>query len=351
MDYAIAPDLVDDLSAKALARMKELGVPSTPNNFTVWFHYYSGHYPELTRTIDVLLGNNQPFDEDTNAELFAKFFTFGVEGVVLSETSARLEEELAKVITYLGDSRDGAAAYGKTLEAVSGDIGGGSDERLKSLIDSVVAATRVVERQNKTLEEQLKESTDEVSRLRDDLEDMRREATTDALTGIANRKVFDTTLRREAMEAMEEGKPLSLLMVDIDHFKRFNDTFGHQVGDQVLKLLAHTLTSAVKGQDTAARYGGEEFSVILPGTALQAAMAVGENIRQSVANRKVVNRTTGKDLGQITVSIGVGTLEFGEPIGQFINRADQALYEAKNQGRNRVVSEAALRDKELTFES
>lgn len=351
MDFTGAPEHAEKLAAQATARMAALGVAPTPNNFALWFHYFSGQYPELKRAIDRLAETGQPFDAERNAELFAKFFTFGIEGVVLSETSARLEEQLAKVIGMLGASRDGAATYGRTLEAVSEQMEApSSDAKLHGLIESVVAATRVMERQNQELEEKLKHSTEEVARLQVDLEDMRREAMTDPLTGIANRKVFDSTLRREVQAASEESGDLALLMIDIDHFKRFNDSFGHQVGDQVLRLLAHTLTASIKGQDTAARYGGEEFCVILPRTPLEAALAVAENIRKNIAGRKVVNRVTGTDMGQITVSVGVAALERGEPMIQLVSRADQALYEAKRLGRNRVVSQQALHQKELAFE-
>ncbi|MCH8835800.1 MAG: GGDEF domain-containing protein, partial [Proteobacteria bacterium] len=125
------------------------------------------------------------------------------------------------------------------------------------------------------------------------------------------------------------------------------DTYGHQVGDQVLKLLGSTLTACIKGQDTAARYGGEEFAIILPRTSLKDALTVAENIRRAVGTKRVVNRTTGEDLGTITVSIGAGRFEYGEPVSQLISRADEALYMAKHNGRDRVVSQDQVRDAAL----
>lgn len=353
MDYTGAPEQAEKLANMALERMRAEKVTLTPNNYAVWFHYYSGKHAELKKTMDVLIDNGQDFDDERCRELFEKFFTFGTEGMTMNETSLKLQEQLASVMAYIGESRDGVAAYGRTLEEVSGGFEKSDSENgdLHNLLTSVMTATRTIEHQNAELEGKLKESSDEVSRLHEDLEDMRREAMTDPLTGISNRKVFDNTMRRAAMEAMEDGEPLSLLMIDIDHFKRFNDDFGHQVGDQVLRLLANTLTQSIKGQDTAARYGGEEFGVILPNTPLKAAASVAETIRKSVASRKVRNRTTQKDMGQITVSIGVGTLEFGEPIGQLISRADQALYAAKGQGRNRVVDEDEIDPKTVEFET
>ena len=146
-------------------------------------------------------------------------------------------------------------------------------------------------------------------------------------------------LRRAVMESMEQERKLCLLMLDIDRFKRFNDKFGHQTGDQVLRLVARTIKEGVKGKDVTARYGGEEFAVILGATDLNNAVKVGEAICQQVATKRIINRANGKDLGQITVSVGASEYQYGEPLDQFIERADQALYFAKENGRNRVCSE------------
>ena len=144
---------------------------------------------------------------------------------------------------------------------------------------------------------------------------------------------------------------MSLLIIDIDYFKKFNDTFGHQIGDQVLKLLAQTLTSSIKGQDLAARFGGEEFCVILPGTGVDNAVKLAEIIRNKVGKKQVKNRKTGESMGQITVSVGVAEFSYGEPLSQLILRADEAMYTAKRTGRNRVVSQSMVDSKELSFDN
>jgi len=131
-------------------------------------------------------------------------------------------------------------------------------------------------------------------------------------------------------------------MIDIDFFKKFNDTYGHQLGDQVLKLVAKTIIECVDDTDTAARYGGEEFSVVLPGNTIAQAIEKAETIRKTVAGRKVTNRTTGKVLGQVTLSVGVALFRPGETAGQLIHRADESLYFAKHNGRNRVGVETDL---------
>lgn len=349
MEYSESFEQAAEYAQAALSLMGKRGITQNPNNFAVWFHYYSGKYPDLTRTLDILLGNNQEFTEKRNTELFEKFFTYDKEGAILNEATNKIEAELNSILKYLGTAGDDAATYGKTLATVSGAMDAGGGAEIKAIISKALTATREMEKRNKSLEEKFNASSREVNQLKGDLEDMRHEAMTDGLTGIPNRKLFDTELRRAAMEAMEKGSDLCLLMLDIDFFKKFNDTHGHQVGDQVLKLLAATLTSCIKGQDTAARYGGEEFSVILPGTSIKDALHVAETIRHRISNKKVVNKTTNENLGQITVSIGAGKFDYGEPLSQLINRADGALYEAKRSGRNQVISQEQVKKHEVEF--
>ncbi len=138
------------------------------------------------------------------------------------------------------------------------------------------------------------------------------------------------------------GEPLCLLMADIDFFKRFNDTHGHPIGDQVLKLVARTLTETLKGRDTPARFGGEEFAVILPQTVLESAVIVAEQIRVRVASRVIKRRDTQQQLGSITLSIGVTQYRPGDTIADLVQRADEALYAAKGAGRNRVHVQVPL---------
>jgi diguanylate cyclase len=256
---------------------------------------------------------------------------------------------LGDILAYLGLAGDGAAQYGKSLEAFIDETKSADD--LKTVISGVLSETRTVMEVNKALEKRLDDSSRHVTELKENLEDLRREATIDALTGIANRKCFDQVLRRAAARAMEEGTDLSLLIIDIDHFKKFNDTYGHQVGDHVLRLLGATLSSSTKGKDTPAPYGGEEFCVILPDTGLGNAVKVAEGIRHALGDKVLTNRKTGKDMGRISVSIGVAIFELGEPLSQLISRADRALYLGKNNGRNRVVSQDQMKDLELVFDS
>jgi diguanylate cyclase len=172
--------------------------------------------------------------------------------------------------------------------------------------------------------------------------DLRTEAETDALTGLANRRRFDEALRTEAREAMQRNQPLCVAMIDIDHFKKFNDTHGHALGDQVLKLVARTISEHCRDGDVAARYGGEEFVLVMPKTGLGSAIEVVERIRLATASKRLTRRGSKESLGGITMSVGVARYQGQEALTNLVERADAALYAAKNAGRNQVKTETDL---------
>lgn len=188
----------------------------------------------------------------------------------------KLSVELKRISDTLSHSGASTAAYGQALSKISGKLGQTDDvAALKTMVSGLVSATKVMESQSRQLEDRLKQSNAEVQQLQQQLSKINKEALTDALTGLANRRCFDITLKNAVLEAIEKKESLCLIMCDIDHFKRFNDTWGHQMGDQVLRLVARCLSDNVKGRDTAARYGGEEFAVILPATTPENARNLG----------------------------------------------------------------------------
>jgi diguanylate cyclase len=236
-----------------------------------------------------------------------------------------------------------AGDYGRTLSAAKGELGADqSPAALAKMVNHLVGATKAMENRAKSLEDELQRSSDQVTELKTQLDTVRKESRIDPLTGVANRKAFDQELQAAIKDSFETGSPITLMMCDIDHFKRFNDTWGHQTGDQVLRLVSACLAENVKGRDTAARYGGEEFAVILRRSEIGGAVTLANQIRGSVENKKLVKRSTGDILGTITISIGVAQLCKGDTPEALVQRADRCLYRAKNTGRNRVVAEGEL---------
>jgi diguanylate cyclase len=238
-----------------------------------------------------------------------------------------------------------ANAYSGTLQSASGDLGREMTEtELRAMAQKLLGETRRMQDANASLEQKLEASREDISALQRDLDEVRRESMLDPLTKIYNRKSFDEGLLKAFNEAAENGAPLCLMLLDIDHFKRFNDTWGHQTGDQVLRLVAMTLKSNIKGKDMAARYGGEEFAAVLPETDLEGAVIVADNIRKAVQAKELLKRSTNEKLGRITASFGVAMYKPGDTPSTLIERADRCLYAAKHAGRNRVISELELKD-------
>lgn len=347
--WDIALDHPDDIKAaariaqKALGLMSERKIPSTPQNYTVWYTYMSGREPDLIRAIDKIIANNGEFGNFENAELFEKFFGFTMEGARIQEASEQIDVSVKEVSQFLTEAADGTENFKSTLEASLDQIRDAGDaDELKSVVGNLQTETSEMLARSRALEERFRSTTSEIDALRRNLEEVRREAMTDALTGIANRKYFDIHLRTSVLHAMENGSPLSLVLVDIDHFKTFNDNYGHQTGDDVLRLVAHTLASNIKGRDTAARYGGEEFGIILPDTVLETARTLAEKIRVGIAGKRFRKKQTGEELSSISISLGIAQYRPGEALVDFIQRADDSLYQAKHTGRNKVVIESEL---------
>ena len=320
-----------------MASMQAYGVLPIPSNFSVWYAYHSGHNSDLTRAIDVLVSNHCPIDDQTLDKLHEKFFGPPVSEKELCDKTIRARDTLKSVLALVEKAKNDADGIGMAINDVSAQFLANVNS-LADLIDSLVEETSKIVGRSQRLGLDLKQSSDKINALERTLEDLRREATTDALTGIANRRYFDMVLQTMSGDAMNSGDDLSLLLIDIDHFKRVNDTWGHATGDAVIQFVASTLAQSVKGQDCVARYGGEEFAIILPTTSIGDAMHVGENIRTALARRLYVPRHLDETVGAVTVSIGVACYEPGEPLAEWIQRADAALYEAKKTGRDRVIS-------------
>jgi diguanylate cyclase len=254
-----------------------------------------------------------------------------------------LNRELSTVSEAIAQAQLSQAAYGQTLAGASAHlVEGSAPGDLMGVVAELSQATQLVQKENATLEKRLETSTLEVARLREHLELVRRDAMTDALTNLANRKAFDEELLRACDEAEKKRQPMTLAVLDIDHFKRFNDTWGHQTGDQVLRYVASVIGRVSRTPRVAARYGGEEFAIIFPGESAAIVEIALNNIREEVGTRALRRRSTNDELGAVTLSAGLAQRRPGESGSSLLDRADEALYVSKRGGRNRVTNSETL---------
>jgi diguanylate cyclase len=324
----------------ALGQIKALRQPAYPRNYEIWYTYATGYNSALNQNINEALArkgtlSTADLDQIYDNHLSSTRLTDRIDNV-----GAKVVDEIDQIMAMIEATAGSASNYSESLADVTQKLGAADRDGVRSIIETLVVATKDMEKTNTALEARLKASKHEITQLQHNLEAVRNESLTDPLTTLANRKFFDLALDKAMAESAKSGEPLSLLMTDIDHFKKFNDTFGHLTGDQVLRLVAQAVKQNVKGQDVAARYGGEEFAVVLPRTALQQALTVADHIRRAVMGKELMKRSTGEHLGRITISIGVAVRRPDDTAQSLIGRADTGLYAAKRNGRNRVICEA-----------
>lgn len=339
MHYWEMPDHARALGARTLELFRQYDVLPIPANYELWFGYAAGHNQDLVREMDKAVADGKLSDTSFMRDLHGRYFGIAQQGSAFDEMGAKLQLEVQKFAKILEGAGKETATYGKTLNVAATQLSHGDMGQMKVIVESLVAATQAMEVKNKSLESELQVSSSEMQVLRTRMESIRVESLLDPLTGLANRRAFDERVLQAVREAEAEGGDMCVVMGDVDHFKKFNDTWGHATGDQVLRLVAQCFKSNTKGRDTAARYGGEEFVVVLPQTNIDNAITVAEHIRHAVETKKIVKRSTGETLGSITLSLGVAKYVRGEPIADTINRADACLYAAKKAGRNRVMSD------------
>jgi len=330
---------IDEWARMTLPIMTKQHISVTPENYAVWYSYITGENKKLKLEIDGLLRAKTPITQEMNQAFFIKHIS--------TCDIARFNEvrnEMSDILMAIGSSIDAAGSssekYSEELDSFANTVDNETEiNNLKEMLVTIIAETRYMQESTQTLKKGFDDKNNQINALQEELEREKIKSTTDPLTNLANRCAF-----MDAINSLDTtaDKTNCLIMIDIDHFKNVNDTYGHVMGDRVIKFIAKIIKDTIKGQDTAARYGGEEFAVLLPNTNLQGAQAVAETIRAIIASAKMVKSSTKESIGQITISLGIALHQENEVETDFINRADQALYHSKHAGRNRVSTEKDL---------
>ncbi|OOF23584.1 GGDEF domain-containing protein [Salinivibrio proteolyticus] len=326
---------------KAVPLMMKYKVPTTPTNYALWYTYVADTDPQLNADVDDTLthhGTCSPLQSDM---LYQKHVA-DKHSQDMSALKQSLESMMTEMSHSMSDTLQDTDAFQSVLDRTFEQLARVEDEGLS--IDETIAVVRNVVKDSQSLTQstryfkhQLSDAQQEISQLKQTLAEMTEQATHDGLTGLLNRRAFD----RELAAYIDSNltPPFCLAMIDLDHFKKLNDTYGHVIGDTVLKQVAKRLSDYCRDGIQAFRYGGEEFALLIPQKRLNGAKRIAETIRTAIDRMIIKDRRRGNTLDHITVSIGVAEYdnETGESASDLIHRADKHLYSAKKLGRNRVM--------------
>ena len=317
---------------QALPLMSRQAAALHPVSYAVWYEYVAGNNPSLKASIDGHLQNGAVLDEKTTAEFFRKHVAELDEALArrVSDGFQKIMADMSQSASQAGDHAD---QFGSVLEKWSEGLAE-SQAGTEGGVDVLLQHTRSMQGSITSLKGRLDESRREIEQLRQEVNKAREDALADGLTGLTNRRGFDLALSACLSASAGEEQGPSLLITDIDFFKRVNDSYGHLFGDRVIRAVAQILKDNVKGKDTAARYGGEEFVILLPETPIEGARHLAEKIRTTVERSRIKRTDNNETIANITVSLGVACYRRGESASDFIARADAALYASKHQGRN-----------------
>jgi diguanylate cyclase len=340
MRYTQSKERSAEILRAALALMGQHDAALNPLTFAVWYEHAAGINAKLNRAIDECLRTEPRLGDATIARLYQDHISEPDEQAI-----QRASGEFERMIAGMADSaaRTGveAGAFGAKLDGLQQALRGNASAELLPVISKALESTAQMKDSTAALQQQVASSRQEIERLRNDLSRARVEALLDSLTGALNRRAFDQKLQEMLDEAPEPGKSHWLVMLDIDRFKAVNDTYGHVMGDRVLQAVGEVLRRCVSDPlHSVARYGGEEFALLLPHSEAALAMALAETCRLAVKALKIRDRRTQSTMLTVTISAGVACHGAGEPAVSLTSRADEALYAAKQAGRDRVVRAA-----------
>ena len=322
-------------------RMQYLGIPSTPENFTVWYEYSLGSNLELNSAIDDHLNRGDDFTNTVNRDLYLRFVAVDDQrqsSDINNEIDRTLRSLQAEVLGMHSDM----GAYQQSLTRCNDQLK--NDEApidVGEVISNLTCQTDEMNDTNLATSKKLQILERELKGLKQTFERIRLNIHRDEMTGISNRRSFERVLDQQLEYADISDQPFSVLMIDIDNFKSFNDNYGHLLGDKVVRYVADKICNCIKGQDVVARYSGDEFVVLLPETDMDGGQTVADRVSRGVTKQSI-HSGHEEEFSLITLSVGVATYRLGESGSELIDRAEQALFFSKRNGRNCVSTESAF---------
>ena len=325
------------LLKQTLPEMNKRNIASTPSNYAIWYEFVTDENKPLVSAIKELDEKKTLYTTEVLQALYNQYISDAHEAAV-NQLSESVREIIHDFLEKISKEDQGLCNYSQTLASFSSQMQNVKHiDDIKELVLHLMSETKKREEATQSMQTSLESMTLEMKKLRTEVAKINSEATTDSLTKINNRRAFDLEIESFMTISKEDSQSLCLVMVNIDHFKAFNEKFGHSIGDKVLRFVASLIKNNIKGCDSVSRYGGEQFAILLPETNLQGALIVAENIRDKLAKQTLSDSAAKIELGTITASLGVSSYDYGDSSEEFIRKADMALSDAKKSGRNKVI--------------
>ncbi|MDN3682012.1 GGDEF domain-containing protein [Vibrio tapetis subsp. quintayensis] len=322
---------------KAVPLMIKNQVATTPSNYALWYTYVDNALPELNKELDQVVGEHGICPPAKGEALYREYVANKTESDV-QQLRQSLERMLTEVSHSMNDTLVNTNNFQLKIDKSFSSLERVEDEGLSfdevmGLVRNLMLESKDIRHTTQFLNSQLSVASGEIEQLKEQLTQFQQDALFDGLSGLLNRRAFDRDLSAYCLG----DAPFSLVILDIDHFKNYNDQFGHLFGDAVIKSLAKRLQSCCRDGISAYRFGGEEFAFIVPNKNLRLAIRFAESVRSALEKLTIRDRRSGKQVDSITASFGVAEFKDGEQAKDIVDKADIQLYEAKRLGRNRVM--------------